>query len=237
MGREGRRLLIVDDDPELLRILVETMENEGYSCVGCDNGQDALMHVRKQTFDLLVLDWTMPDFTGLEICRRLRKTSDITPILMLTARDGIDERVEALDSGVDDYLTKPFNIKELKARVRSALRRVDYDQETQEETSRLQLGNLEINLLERSVKRLEKSIKLSNREFDLLHFLVKNKDQVQSRESILRNVWGDPFDGDPNTLDVYMGYLRKKLDIHGEPQLLLTVRGVGFMATQGASKS
>ena len=123
MSPEPSRLLIVDDDPELLRFLIEELGGAGHQCFGCDNGQDALLRWRQESFDLVVLDWTLPDFSGVELCRRLRSSGNTTPVLMLTARDDVDERVQALDAGVDDYLTKPFNLKELHARVRARLRR------------------------------------------------------------------------------------------------------------------
>ncbi len=236
MSNEESVLLIVDDDPELLKILTESLEKEGHKCISCDNGQDALVNLRKQQFDLVVLDWTMPDFTGIDICRRLRQTSDTTPILMLTAKDGIDERVLALDTGVDDYLTKPFDIKELAARVRSAIRRSGYKSNAKNDDEDVSIGDLKLDLISRSVKGRDGSAKLSNREFELLHYLLKEKGKVKARAEILNSVWGEPFVGDPNTLDVYMGYLRKKLERVGESKILLTVRGVGYMASESLSK-
>jgi two-component system response regulator MprA len=231
------RLLIVDDDPELLRFLLDELGEAGHHCSGCDNGQDALLRLRQESFDLVVMDWTLPDFSGVELCRRLRASNNTTPVLMLTARDNVDERVKALDAGVDDYLTKPFNLKELHARVRARLRRGGYEQDARGEASGIELGDLLLDPIERRVQRGERSIALSQREFELLLFLVKNADEVQSRQTILDAVWGAPFVGDPNTLDVYMGYLRKKVEAKGEPQLLHTVRGVGFMARVGEPKS
>ena len=237
MSPEQSRLLIVDDDPELLRFLMDELNGAGHQCIACDNGQDALLRWRQEQFDLVVLDWTLPDFSGVELCRRLRSSGNTTPVLMLTARDDVDERVQALDAGVDDYLTKPFNLKELHARVRARLRRGGYEQEARGEASGIALGDLLLDPIERRVQRGERSIALSQREFELLLFLVKNADEVQSRQTILDAVWGTPFVGDPNTLDVYMGYLRKKVEAKGEPQLLHTVRGVGFMARVGEPKS
>ncbi|MAX88750.1 MAG: hypothetical protein CMO00_03870 [Synechococcus sp. SAT82] len=193
MGDVGNRLLIVDDDPELLAFLVEELQLQGHDCTGCDNGQDALVKLRLEAFDLAVLDWTLPDFSGLELCRRLRSSGDTTPVLMLTARDDVDERVQALDAGVDDYLTKPFNLKELHARVRARLRRGCYEQDARRENETLQLGNLSLDPIERSVQRADQPIALSQREFELLHFLVKHADTVQPRESILDAVWGDGY--------------------------------------------
>ena len=148
---------------------------------------------------------------------------------MLTAHDDVDERVQALDLGVDDYLTKPFELKELQARVRAQLRRSSYVT-TEPATESISLGDLQIDLLSRDVRRGEKQLKLSQREFDLLAYLVQHHDQVQPRQTILETVWGAPFVGDPHTLDVYMGYLRRKVEMSGQPTLLHTIRGVGFMA-------
>ena len=237
MSPEQSRLLIVDDDPELLRFLIEELSGAGHHCSGCDNGQDALLRWRQEQFDLVVLDWTLPDFSGVELCRRLRSSGNTTPVLMLTARDEIDERVRALDAGVDDYLTKPFNLKELHARVRARLRRGGYEQEARAETSALKLGDLQLDPISRTVQRGEHAISLSQREFELLHHLVQHAEELQPRQAILDAVWGEPFVGDPNTLDVYMGYLRKKVEQPGSPQLLHTVRGVGFMARVGEPKA
>lgn len=229
-------MLLVDDDPELLQLLFDELQGAGHRCVGVNNGQDALMHLRRGHFALVVLDWTLPDFSGVEICRRLRSSGDTTPVLMVTARDALEERVAALDAGADDYLTKPFELDELQARVRAQLRRRDYAS-GQEAPARLELGDLSIDLIQRRVLRAEQEINLSQREFDLLVCLVKHPEQVLEREQILELVWGKPFVGDPNTLDVYMGYLRRKLEKPGSAQLLHTVRGVGFMARLGEVKA
>jgi two-component system response regulator MprA len=234
--QESAPLLLVDDDPELLQLLFDELQGAGHRCVGVNNGQDALMHLRRGHFALVVLDWTLPDFSGVEICRRLRSSGDTTPVLMVTARDALEERVAALDAGADDYLTKPFELDELQARVRAQLRRRDYAS-GQEAPARLELGDLSIDLIQRRVLRAEQEINLSQREFDLLVCLVKHPEQVLEREQILELVWGKPFVGDPNTLDVYMGYLRRKLEKPGLAQLLHTVRGVGFMARLGEVKA
>ena len=236
MIKEKSRLLVVDDDPELLRILMEELSEAEYICTGCDNGQDALLRLRQEEFDLVVLDWTMPDFTGIDISKRLRSTGNYTPILMLTARDDTDERVLALDTGIDDYLTKPFEIKELQARIRSNLRRVNYEKSASNELQSIEIDNLKIDIISHHVSRGDRSINLSNKEYELLKHLVKNINQIQKRETIIESVWGENFVGDPNVLDVYIGYLRKKVEWSGEPQLIHTVRGVGFMAMVGPAK-
>ena len=237
MSEEAARLLIVDDDPELLQFLMDELSQAGHHCCGHDNGQDALLQLRQEEFQLVLLDWTLPDFSGVELCRRLRNSGDTTPVLMLTARDDIDERVQALDAGVDDYLTKPFDLKELHARVRARLRVGSYQAGNAAARERLLLDDLVIDPLERWVKRGEQTIALSQREFDLLAFLVRHAGDVQPRQTILEAIWGKPFVGDPNTLDVYLGYLRKKVEQRGKPQLLHTVRGVGVMARVGELKS
>ena len=235
MNEEPRRLLIVDDDPELLQFLLDELRSAAFDCTGFDNGQEALLHLRQHKVDLAVLDWSLPDLSGVEICSRLRKTDDTTPVLMLTARDAIDERVHALDAGVDDYLVKPFAVKELHARVRACLRRSAMTAPASPEL--LTLGDLVLNVPERTVQRGERTIELSRREFELLRHLLSHSGTVLERQSILNAVWGEPFIGEPNTLDVYMGYLRKKVERSGDAQLLHTVRGVGFMARVGEAKS
>ena len=237
MADAPARLLIVDDDPELLQFLMDELSQAGHHCCGHDNGQDALLQLRQEEFQLVLLDWTLPDFSGVELCRRLRNSGDTTPVLMLTARDDIDERVQALDAGVDDYLTKPFDLKELHARVRARLRVGSYQASNAAARERLLLDDLVIDPLERWAKRGEQTIALSQREFDLLAFLVRHAGDVQPRQTILEAIWGKPFVGDPNTLDVYLGYLRKKVEQRGKPQLLHTVRGVGVMARVGELKS
>ena len=223
------RVLVVDDDPELLRFLQDEFSQQGLDCSSTNCGGDALLKLRQESFDLVVLDWTLPDFDGIEICRRLRSSGDTTPVLMLTAHDDVDDRVKALDLGVDDYLTKPFELKELHARVRARLRRGQFAS-SERAKDNLNLGDLQIDLIGHRVTRGDRELSLSQREFDLLAYLVKHNNEVQTRQQILEEVWGKPFVGDPNSLDVYMGYLRKKVEVKGEPHLLHTVRGVGFMA-------
>ena len=223
------RLLIVDDDPELLRFLIEELTEQGLDCEGVSCGGDALLLLRQKQFDLVILDWTLPDFDGIEICRRLRSSENTTPVLMLTAHDDVDDRVLALDLGVDDYLTKPFELKELHARVRARLRRGQFAN-TERRKDSLSLGDLHINLITHQVQRGDHASSLSQREFDLLVYLIKHQGEVLPRQQILEAVWGQPFVGDPNSLDVYMGYLRRKIENADQPTLLHTVRGVGFMA-------
>ena len=228
------RLLIVDDDPELRMFLRTELEIEGYACTEAASGQQALMRLRESRWDLVLLDWTLPDFSGVEICRRLRGSDDQTPVLMLTARDDVRERVEALDAGADDYLTKPFSIEELLARVRARLRNAS---KASSEPETLQLADLQLTAASREVSRGGESISLTGREFELLHLLLRQPNQVHGREAILNAVWGEHWVGDDNVLDVYIRALRRKLEREGRPTLIQTVRGVGFMLKEAPPRA
>ena len=228
------RLLIVDDDPELRVFLRTELEIEGYACTEAGSGKQALMQLRESRWDLLLLDWTLPDFSGVEICRRLRGSDDQTPVLMLTARDDVRERVEALDAGADDYLTKPFSIEELLARVRARLRSAS---KASSEPETLQLADLQLTPASREVSRGAESISLTGREFELLHLLLRQPNQVHSRQEILNAVWGEQWVGDDNVLDVYIRALRRKLEREDRPTLIQTVRGVGFMLKEAPPKA
>jgi two-component system response regulator MprA len=224
------RVLVVDDDPDLREFLSSELGVEGYGCAVAGSGQEALVQLRRERFDLVLLDWGLPDFSGVEVCERLRASNITTPVLMLTAHDDVAERVMALDAGADDYLTKPFSINELLARVRAQLRR---SQLSQGETSQFSLGDLNLDLMRREVHRGGVLITLSQREFELLAFLIRQPEKVHPRQEILEAVWGNPFIGDPNLLDVYVGYLRRKLEKPGLPRLIHNMRGVGFSLHQG----
>lgn len=230
----NRRVLIVDDDPELRHFLRTELELEGYACSEAATGQQALMQARGERWDLLLLDWTLPDFSGVELCRRLRGTNDRTPVLMLTARDDVKERVEALDAGADDYLTKPFSIEELLARVRARLRQgAGGPGPAGDPLQPLRLADLEVNPSSREVSRGGELVALTGKEFELLQLLIRQPQQVHSRAAILEAVWGEHWVGDDNVLDVYVRALRRKLERPGAPTLIQTVRGVGFMLKQG----
>ncbi len=231
------RVLVVDDDPELRMFLRQELEVEGYDCDTAANGTQALTRIRNERWDLVLLDWTLPDFSGVEVCRRMRTTQDGTPVLMLTARDDVKERVEALDSGADDYLTKPFSIEELLARVRARLRRSTTDPQDQGKPTTLQLADLELNEASREVKRGGQPIALTVKEFDLLRLLFSKPEEVHSRASIMDAVWGEHWVGDDNVLDVYVRALRRKLEPSGLCTLIQTVRGVGFMLKKGPLKT
>jgi two-component system response regulator MprA len=231
-------VLIVDDDPELRKFLAGELAAEGYGVETAGTGQQALTRIREGALDLVVLDWTLPDFSGVEVCRRMRGTGVGTAVLMLTARDDVRERVEALDAGADDYLTKPFSIEELLARVRARLRRngagAGGSGEARAEV--LRLGGLEMNLATREVRRDGEAVTLTPREFSLLETLLRHANRVVARTELLETVWGPNFVGDANVLDVYIRYLRRKLEGNDRPTLIQTVRGVGFMMREEGAR-
>lgn len=229
----GQRVLIVDDDPELRRFLRGELAFEGYGCGEAGSGQQALNLIRSETWDLVLLDWSLPDFSGVEVCRRVRQANLAMPVLMLTARDDVRERVEALDSGADDYLTKPFSLEELLARVRARLRRTALADGPGDE---LILADLIVRPASREVSRGGEPIHLTAKEFDLLVLLLRQAQQVISRDTIFAALWGEQVVGDDNLLDVYVRHLRRKIERSGAPTLIQTVRGVGFMLKPGAPK-
>jgi len=223
-------ILVVDDEPRITSLLQGELELEGYVVTIANDGASGLIAIRSTpTPDLLLLDWNLPDFSGLEICRRVRATGLATPILMLTAHDAIKDKVEALDAGADDYLIKPFSIEELLARLRALHRRALTPSSDASEVERLQVGDLTINLAAHDVQRGEQAIQLSNKEYQLLVFLMQAPNKVHTRAEILHGVWGEDFYGDDNLLDVYIRYLRQKIETPTRPKLIHTVRGVGFM--------
>lgn len=216
-------ILIADDDHKIIDMLRRTLVYEGYSVLTAFDGPEALAQAQAHQPDLVVLDWMMPGLSGLEVARRLR-AADKTPILMLTARDAIEDRVEGLDVGADDYLVKPFAPAELLARIRALLRRVSDDGE-----KALRYADLALDPTTRETRRGDRPITLSPKEFDLLSYLLRHPRQVLPRERILEEIWGYDFGGEDNVLDVYIGYLRAKTEADGEPRLIQNVRGVGYV--------
>ncbi|WP_259726653.1 MULTISPECIES: response regulator transcription factor [Synechococcales] len=231
------RGLIVDDDSELRRFLISELAVEGVDLEEADCGQSALTMIRESPmpFELVLLDWSLPDFSGVEICRRLRSSGLTMPVLMLTGRDDVRDRVEALDSGADDFISKPFSIEELLARIRASLRRISFHLNGSE-VEQLSFADLTMNTATREVIRNGTQVPLTVREYDLLRCLLRNPNRVNERETLLKSVWGDNHFGDDNLLDVYIRYLRKKIEWPGLPTLIQTVRGVGFMLKEGALK-
>ena len=227
---EQLRLLLVDDEPKLTEFLRMELEVEGYAVEVANDGASGLIALRSEPGpDLVLLDWNLPDFTGLDICRRIRGTGMTVPVLMLTGYDEVKDKVEALDAGVDDYLVKPFSIEELLARLRALQRRSQALQPQHSEPDLLRIGDLELNQANHDVRRGSRTIQLSNKEYQLLVFLMRSPNKVQSRLEILHGVWGESFYGDDNLLDVYIRYLRQKVESPDAPKLIHTVRGVGFM--------
>jgi two-component system response regulator MprA len=218
-------VLIVDDDPKLLRMLQRTLTYESLNVLTASNGLEALPLVASKQPDLIILDWMMPKMDGLTFVQRLREENNQIMILMLTARDAIENRVEGLEAGADDYLVKPFAPAELIARVHAMLRRV----EKRPENQRVTYADLSLDPSTREVRRGETSLSLTVTEFNLLHMLLRHPRQVLERRQILNQVWGYDFGGDDNVLEIYIGYLRRKLEADGGPRLIQTVRGVGYV--------
>lgn len=218
-------VLIVDDDQKLLKMLQRTLTYEGLKVETAVNGQEALTQVDAHPPDLVILDWMMPQMNGIEVLRRLRADNNQTFILMLTARDALENRVEGLESGADDYLVKPFAPAELVARVHALLRRIEA-QRTEKPAS---FGDLHLDPLTHEAHLGKALLALTPTEFELLHYLMRHPRQVLERAQILNQVWGYDFGGDDNVLEVYIGYLRKKLEAGGHPRLIQTVRGIGYV--------
>ena len=214
---------MVDDEPGVRAALERALALERHDVQLAEDGQQALDALAESTVDAIVLDVMMPRVDGLEVCRRLRAAGDRTPVLMLTARDAIDDRVDGLDAGADDYLVKPFALRELNARLRALLRRVDPGGPT------LAFGDLVLDRAAREVRRGTRRIELSKTEFSLLELFLEHPRQVLTRSTLFERVWGYDFGATSNALGVYMGYLRRKTEAEGERRLLHTIRGVGYV--------
>ncbi|MFG2977823.1 response regulator transcription factor [Streptomyces sp. NPDC048331] len=232
------RILVVDDEPAVREALRRSLAFEGYAVQTAVDGLDALDKAASYAPDLIVLDIQMPRMDGLTAARRLRASGSVTPILMLTARDTVGDRVTGLDAGADDYLVKPFELDELFARVRALLRRSSYAApqglgEGHEDA--LTFGDLRMDLATREVTRAGRPVELTRTEFTLLEMFLAHPRQVLTREQILKTVWGFDFEPSSNSLDVYVMYLRRKTEAGGEPRLVHTVRGVGYALRAGES--
>ena len=234
------RVLVVDDEAKLTELLRLELDIEGYEVDVASDGASGLVKARSEPApDLIVLDWNLPDFSGVDICQRIRRGGVTTPILMLTGHDDIADRVTALDAGVDDYLIKPFSIEELMARLRAMQRRAQTFSGGGQEALPvvLTVGDLRVDTSTRDVNRGERSIQLSVKEYDLLLFLMRAGGKVQERAEIMRGVWGENFYGDDNLLDVYIRYLRQKIEAPELPTLIHTVRGVGFILRDASKQA
>ncbi|HXV97451.1 MAG TPA: response regulator transcription factor [Anaerolineae bacterium] len=223
------RILIVEDEERIARFLKKGLEEESYAVDIASDGPAALDWVAGTTYDLVLLDVMLPGLNGFEVCRILRQRGVATPILMLTARDEVDDRVTGLDAGADDYLAKPFAFKELLARIRALSRRVTAS--TMPETV-LKLADLSLDTITHRAKRGEREIELTAKEYALLEFFLRHAHRPLSRTIIRESIWGYDYYGASNVVDVYVRHLRQKLEVHGEPPLIHTVRGVGYKADE-----
>lgn len=218
-------ILIVEDEQKLSRVIQLELTYENYETEIADNGKDALKLLESKEWDLVLLDIMLPELSGLEVLRRIRRTDDHTPIILLTARDQVYDKVSGLDLGANDYITKPFQIEELLARIRVHLRKPV----TQTlKTEQFAIGDLSVDIDTREVQRAKQAIELTPREFDLLVYMLKNKNLVLTREQLIEQVWGFDYFGDTNVVDVYIRYLRQKIDKGFEEKYIQTVRGVGY---------
>jgi len=233
-------VLVVDDDPKLLSMLRRTLIYEGFHVLSADNGNAALSEVQANRPDVVVLDWMMPGLDGIGVLQRLREAEDKTLVLMLTAHDAVENRVEGLESGADDYLAKPFAPSELLARIHALLLAMQWANHVARRPpvdgpsvvladERLTYGDLCLDPLTRETRRGDRAFELTSKEFDLLRYLMRHPRQVLKREQILQEIWGYDFNGEYNVLEVYIGYLRKKTEAGDEPRLIQTVRGVGYV--------
>lgn len=222
-------MLVVDDEPALREALQSSLEFEGYKVVTANDGQAALDAVAADTYDAVLLDVMMPRLDGLTACRRLRASGNHIPVLMLTARDAVGDRVSGLDAGADDYLVKPFELDELLARVRALLRRGALSSSPAEGADTLTYGDLRMDLATREVTRADRRLDLTRTEYLLMELFLAHPRQVLTRDQILSEVWGFDFEPTSNSLDVYVMYLRRKTEAGGQPRVIHTVRGVGYV--------
>jgi two-component system response regulator MprA len=223
---EQARILVVDDEPAVQNALFRALTLERYEVAKATDGHEALERMGTTLYEAIILDIAMPRMDGLEVCTRLRESGDSTPVLMLTARGEVDDRVAGLDAGADDYLVKPFALRELLARVRALLRRAG-EEDGKLET--LTFEDLRLDLCAHEAWRGERLLSLTRTEFSLLEMFLRHPRQVLTRSAIFESVWGYDFGSSSNSLGVYMGYLRRKTEVADEPRLLHTVRGVGYV--------
>ena len=218
------RILLVEDELDLQNILVKRLRAAYYSVDACANGLDALDYIHMATYDIIILDIMIPGIDGLQVLQKIRSENNKTPVLLLTAKDSIEDRVKGLDVGADDYLIKPFAFDELLARLRVLTRR-----QAGSTSNVFQIDNLIVDCNSHKVKRGDKTIELSSKEFAILEYMIRNQDVVLTRDTIEQHVWNYDYEGGSNIVDVYIRYLRKKIDIEAETKLIHTVRGAGYV--------
>ena len=217
------KILVVEDEKRITSFIRKGLQYEGYAVDIAYNGDVGYQKAKDDSLDLIILDLMLPGMDGVELCRRIREEGMVTPVIMLTAKDSIDDKVKGLDAGADDYLVKPFAFKELLARVRSLLRRGD-----SAKTTVIKVGELELDPSSREVKREGENIDLSRKEYGLLEYMMRNSNQVLTRTMIAEHVWDYDFDSFTNTIDVYIRYLRRKVDDGYKKKYIRTIRGVGY---------
>ncbi|GGP14813.1 response regulator transcription factor [Oceanobacillus neutriphilus] len=228
----SERILIVEDEQKISRVLQLELDYEGYETTVASNGRQALEYIEKEVWGLVLLDIMIPELSGLEVLRRVRRQGDETPVILLTARDEVYDKVNGLDLGANDYITKPFQIEELLARIRANLRKTVQAGSGKEET--LQAGDLLVDTAAHEVTRSGDLIDLTPREYDLLVCLLENKNRVLTRDQLIEKVWGFDYVGETNVVDVYIRYLRQKIDTGYDKAFIQTIRGVGYSIKEGS---
>lgn len=224
----GAHILMIEDEVDIAKVVKMELDYEGYEVSLAHDGITGLTTAREQNFDLIILDWMLPGLTGVEICRRLRKTANQVPIIFLTAQSEIGDRVDGLDAGANDYLVKPFDIEELMARVRSNLRRAASDQDSKNKNT-LSFADLKLDLISREVRRGDRIIDLTAKEFNILHYFILNPQQVLTRQQIFDQVWNYDLLAEKRVIEVHIRHLRQKLEADQEKRLIQTVRGIGYV--------
>lgn len=220
------KILIVEDETKIARFLELELKHEGYEVLIAGDGRTGLEKAMTENVDLVILDLMLPGLSGIEVCRRVRLESQV-PIIMLTAKDDVTDKVAGLDTGADDYMTKPFAIEELLARIRVALNRKKHNEEPKAET--MQIGEVKLNLTSHSAFCQDEELTLTKKEYELLEYMMRNKNMVLTREQLLNHVWDYEYFGDTNVVDVYIRYLRQKIDEKYGIRLISTVRGIGYI--------
>lgn len=227
----SEKILVVEDESKIARFIQLELEYEGYEVVIASDGRAGLEAYNKEKFNLILLDLMLPRLSGIEVCRRIRQNDDMTPVIMLTAKDDVTDKVMGLDMGADDYMTKPFEIEELLARMRVALKRKGGKRDEHKGTMLIH-GKLSINALKREVIYDKDVIELTKKEYELLTYLLENRNIALDREKILERVWGYDYYGDTNVIDVYVRYLRSKIDQKYGIEIIKTVRGIGYIINE-----